>query len=179
MMCGALNLTSSGLASHAKSNGSDRITFNQTNTTIQGDAAVAGSLAVTNVLTASKLEAARSLPNSYPTAGVYCGLVPTVGFANLVLNSVSSSSVNQMDFMCVGAAQPHATLVSQPRQGKFIIRMNSTPKLTIDATKATVHSDLVCSDLSASSVTVANAATIDSLIVTSSNMPMSGIAAHF
>ena len=116
---GVLNLTSGGLANHLQFNGSDRVTFNQTNTTIQGDAAVAGSLAVNNVLTASRLEATGSLPNSYPTAGVDCGLVPKVGFANLVLNAVSSSSINQLDFMYVGATQPHATLVSQPNQNMF------------------------------------------------------------
>ena len=60
-----------------------------------------------------------------------------------------------------------------------MIRTNNTPKLTIDATKATVHSNLVCSGFSASNATVAGAATIDSLSVSSINMPMSGLATHF
>ena len=69
------DLTSNGLATHVKFNGSDRITFNQTSTSIQGGATVAGSLAVSNVLTAPRLEATGSLPNAYATAGVCCGLV--------------------------------------------------------------------------------------------------------
>ena len=124
-------MTSSGLATHVKFNGSDRINLNQTNTTIQGDAAVAGSLAVSNVLSASRLEATGSLLNSHPDAGVFCGLVPTVGFASCVLNSISSSSISQIEFQYVGATQPHAALVSNPSQDEFTIRMNSTLALNI------------------------------------------------
>ena len=71
-MGGILNLTSSGLAYHIQFNGSDHDSFNQTDTPIQGDAALAGSLEASNVLTASRLEATGSLPDSYAEAGVYC-----------------------------------------------------------------------------------------------------------
>ena len=63
-----------------------RQNLDQTGTTVQGGAAVAGGLAVSSVLSASRLEATGSLLNSYPEAGVYCGLVPTVGFASCVLH---------------------------------------------------------------------------------------------
>ena len=59
---GVLNLTSTGLANHVQFKGRARVSFNQTDTRIQGDAAVAGSLAVSNTLTASRLEATGGCP---------------------------------------------------------------------------------------------------------------------
>ena len=156
---GALNLTTA--ANHIQCNGADRISFIQDITPL----ACAGSLTVSNVLTASRLEATGTLPNSYPTAGVYCGKFETVGFAYVVLNSQRPSANRQIDFQYVGAIQDHATLVSLPNQDEFMISMNRTPRLTIDATQATVHSDLVCSGLAAFNTTIVGNATVDSLTV--------------
>ena len=70
----AINIQMSGLASHISVNDVSRITFNQTNTSIQGPAVVAGNLAVSNVLTASRIEATGSLPNSYQQQASLVGL---------------------------------------------------------------------------------------------------------
>ena len=91
----AINIQMSGLASHISVNDVSRITFNQTNTSIQGAAVVAGNLAVSNVLTASRIEATGSLPTSYATAGVYRGL-GAQNYASIILNGIDQKR-SQLD----------------------------------------------------------------------------------
>ena len=60
--CGALaldnvlNLTTTGLASHIQQNGSERITFNQTNSVLHGDFSATGTLSSSDLLLSGGLK---------------------------------------------------------------------------------------------------------------------------
>ena len=53
----------------------------------------AGSLSA-GIATVYRLQATGLLPSSYPTAGVFLGLVPTVDFASVVFNSSNASKLS-------------------------------------------------------------------------------------
>ena len=55
-----------------------------------------------------------NLPSSYSDAGVFIGLVPTVSYASMVLNSSNASKLSQIEMSYAGAPAPHASLVSDP-----------------------------------------------------------------
>ena len=127
--------------------------------TIVGNCGVSGTLTAgslnAGIVTVDRLQATGSLPSSYPSAGAFLGLVPSVSFASLMLNSSNASKLSQIEMSFVGAPAPHASLVSDPSANKFEIRMGGNPKLSITSSM-TVHSNLSCFDMTSSNLTCAN-----------------------
>ena len=153
-------------------------TFNSNSIHVAGNGNVTGTLTTgnlsTGVVTASRLIATGDLPYSYSTAGAFFGLVPTVGFASCVLNSSNASKMSQLDMTYVGAPIVHASLVSDPGNDKFEIRIAGNPRLSIEASSATVHSNLTCYDLSASSLSSANNLTVTGDATISGTLTVNG-----
>ena len=133
----------------------------------------AGSLTA-GIATVDRLQATGLLPSSYPSAGAFLGLVPSVSFASLMLNSSNASKLSQIEMSYVGAVVPHVSLVSDPGNDKFMVRMGGNPRLSIEASSATVHSNLSCFDMSASNLTSANDLTVGGNAAISGTLTVNG-----
>ena len=146
--------------------------------TIVGNCGVSGALTAgslnAGIVTVDRLQATGLLPSNFPSAGAFLGLVPTVGFASMVLNSSNANKLSQIEMSYVGAPAPHASLVSDPGNDKFMVRMGGTPRLSIEASSATVHSNLSCFDMSASNLTSANDLTVGGNAAISGTLTVNG-----
>ena len=139
--------------------------FNSNGLQVAGNGSVFGTFTVGDVscpgeITAARLMATGDLPSSYSSPGAFFGLVPSVGYASCVLNSSSASKMSQLDMTYVGAPIVHASIVSDPGNDKFEIRMAGNPRLSIEASSTTIQSNLTCYDLSASSLSSSNDLTV-------------------
>ena len=153
--------------------------FNSNGLQVAGNGSVFGTFTVGDVscpgeITAARLMATGDLPSSYSSPGAFFGLVPSVGYASCVLNSSSASKMSQLDMTYVGAPIVHASLVSDPGNDKFEIRTAGNPRLSIEASSATVHSNLSCFDMSASNLTSANDLTVGGNAAISGTLTVNG-----
>ena len=74
----------------------------------------------------------------------------------------------------VGQVAPHASLVSDPSTDKFMVRMGGNPRLSIEASSATVHNNLSCVDMSTSNLTSANDLTVGGNATISGTLTVNG-----
>ena len=65
-------------------------------------------------------------------------------------------------------------MVSDPGSDQFMVRMGGTPRLSIETSSATIHSNLSCFDMSASNLTSANDLTVGGNAAISGTLTVNG-----